>query len=742
MTDRPDIQRSLGLLGATGVGVGAIVGGGILALAGVAFAATGPSAIVAFALNGMIAVLTALSFAELATQFPESGGTYAFAKKVLTVEAAFSVGWVVWFASIVAAVLYAFGFGAFAVIALEEICRSVSGGAPSWMTGRAAVICLAVAATLVYTIGLTCRVAGGGQWPNVGKVLVFSILIAAGLWALVGKPAESISDHLSPFFAGGVMGLVRAMGYTFIALQGFDLIAAVSGEIRDPRRTIPRAMFLSLGAALAIYLPLLFIIATVGVAPGESITQASAEQPEAIVAIAARRYLGAFGYWLVVAAAILSMLSALQANLLAASRIARAMARDRTLPHWLEVLHPRRGTPTAAVLTTAAIVIVVLVLVPDVAAIGAASSLVFLVTFALAHRITVMARRRGGVAQPYFRTPWFPLVPTVGALACAALAAFQGLSVPSAGMIVCIWLALGGVLYASLFGRRARTMDAYTQALDAELVRLRGRNPLVLVPIANPTNAVAMVGVATALATPKVGRVILLSIVSPPADWQAVKAPPSLEASQAVVRGALTASFARGLAPEALTTVAADPWSEMARVVRAHRCESLLLGLSSLTESGLETRLEALMGQVACDVAILRAPSGWLLREVRRVLVPLGGHGEHDELRARLLASIHRLGARETTLLRVVPSTAAPRDQERAAAELRRVAKDEVAGNSRAIVVAEDDVANAVARQAAEADLVVLGLRRIGQRRKVFGELALRVARETNCGIIMISRRG
>jgi APA family basic amino acid/polyamine antiporter len=285
-------------------------------------------------------------------------------------------------------------------------------------------------------------------------------------------------------------------------------------------------------------------------------------------------------------------------------------------------------------------------------------------------------------------------------------------------------------------------MDAYAQALDAELVCLRGRSPLILVPIANPRNAVAMVSVATALATPKVGRVILLSIVSPPDDWQSEETPPSLEASQAVIRGALTASFARGLAPEALTTVAADPWSEIARVVRVHRCESLLLGLSSLTEPGLESRLEALMGQVACDVAIRRAPPGWLLRKARRVLVPLGGRGGHHELRARLLASIHRLGARETTLLHVIPSTAPARDRERAAAELRRVAKDEVAGDSSPIVVAEDDVAGAVARYAADADLVVLGLRRIGQRRKVFGELALRVGRETSCGIIMISRRG
>jgi len=96
------------------VGVGAIVGGGIFVLGGVAFEATGPSAVVAFALNGVIAVLTALSFAELASAFPESGGAYTYAKKVLTVRAAFGVGWVLWFAYIVAGVLYALGFAEFA----------------------------------------------------------------------------------------------------------------------------------------------------------------------------------------------------------------------------------------------------------------------------------------------------------------------------------------------------------------------------------------------------------------------------------------------------------------------------------------------------------------------------------------------------------------------------------------------------------------------------------------------------
>lgn len=736
------MQRTTGLLGATGIGVGAIVGGGILALTGVAFATAGPGAILAFALNGVIAFLTAMSFAELATQFPESGGTYAFAKKVLTVEAAFSVGWVVWFASIVAAVLYAYGFGAFAVIAIEEVYRATSGQPPAWLVGHGAVVGLSVAATLVYALSLTLRTGSGGPWMNIGKVLVFTVLIAAGLWAIVGAPAGTIREHLTPLFPGGALGLFQAMGYTFIALQGFDLIAAVAGEIRDPQRTIPRAMFASLGLALVIYLPLLFVVATVGMGPGESIAQRSAEQPEAIVAIAARRFLGPAGYWLVVAAAILSMLSALQANLLAASRIARAMARDRTLPHWLETLHPKRGTPTSAVLATALIVVGVLVFTPDVAAIGAASSLVFLITFALAHRIAIMARQRGGVSHPYFRTALFPLIPAAGALACLALAVFQGISVPSAGIIVCIWLALGGLLYSSVLARRARTVDAHSQAMDAELVRLRGRSPLVLVPIANPKNATAMVGMATALAPPKVGRVLLLSVVAPPEHWEPGQTPASLAGSLDAVREALTTSFATGLAPGALTTVNADPWSEIARVARAHDCESLLIGLSDLTAPGIEHHVEELMASVACDVVVLRAPLGWSLDTAPRVLVPVGGRGGHDELRARLLASIHRLGARQITLLSVLRSTATPREQDAARRELKRVARDEVPGKAEVVVALADDVLGELCRRAAENDLIILGLQRIGRHRRVFGQLALHVARETSCGLVMISRRG
>ncbi len=736
------IGRSLGLFGATGVGVGAIVGGGVLALAGVAFASAGPAAIIAFSLNGLIALLTVLSFAEMSTAYPESGGVYAFARRVLSIEAAFAFGWVVWFASMVAAALYARGFASFALLIVLRLAGSPFPAGGGWAGPSQAETLLALGAIAFYFFVLTRSVTGGGQWATWGKVAVFVLLIAGGLGAVARTSGREVAARLDPFFPLGARGMFEAMGFTFIALQGFDLIAAMAGEVRSPRRNIPRSMLLSLGIALAIYLPFLFLTATVGVPPGESIAAASAAAPEAIVAVAAENYMGPAGYWLVAVAGVLSMLSALRANLHAASRVALAMAGDRTLPHALALVRPLRGTPANSLAATAAIVAAALFVLRDVAAAGAASSLIFLITFALVHLICIVTRRRGGSGQDSFRVPCFPLLPSTGAAACLALALFQGFTVPPAGYITLVWLGAGGVLFLKLFARRARVVDASAEATDPELVRLRGRSPLVLVPIANPSSAESMVAVANALAPPRVGRVLILSVIHPPRSWTSGVYPQQLIEAQSVLREALTASFAASLAPEALTTVAPVPWIEIGRVARSYRCESLLLGLGRLDEQVMGGELERLVSLVECDVVFLRVHSGWKLNNVKRVLVPVGGRGGHDALRARLLSSLLRTGTREIRFLRVVTEGSSDLMVLRARQELLRLARDEVPGSSSAVVVRSNDVAREVGSRADECDLTVLGLQRISRRRKIFGDVTLRVAQESARPLLIISRKG
>ncbi len=742
MNTSTDTERRLGLFGATGVGVGAIVGGGILALAGVAFATTGPAAMLAFGLNGVIALLTALSLAEMASKFPESGGTYTFSKKVLSVEAAFTVGWVVWFASIVAAVLYAVGFAYFGLVMVSDLWRATQGTAPQWLIASHTITGVAVGSTILLAVGLMRTAAGGGQWVNVAKVIVFGVLILGGLWAVVRQPVAETGTMLQPFFRSGFGGLIQAMGYTFIALQGFDLIAAVGGEVRNPSKTLPRAMVLSLGIALAIYLPLLFVITTVGTPPGQLIGAAAAEDPEGIVAIAAQQYLGRFGYWLVIVAAVLSMWSALQANLFAASRIAQAMARDRTLPSPLSKLHSKRETPTIAIAVTALLVSLILLVLPDVSSAGAASSLIFLITFALAHWVAILVRQRSIRRPPPFRMPLFPAVPVIGGLACIGLAVFQGIAVPSAGLITLTWLGVGGILFLALFARRARVKDASSTALDPELLTLRGRTPLVLVPLANPQNAEAMITLADALVPAEIGRVLVQTVAVAPANWQPDDDPTPIERSQTVLRELLRASVKAGIRVEMLTTVAPRPMDEIARVARLHRCESVLLGLSEISEDNHGTHLEFLLGRLDAHVVVLRSRPDWRLGDARKILVPIAGRGGHEHLRAQLLGSLLRNADREVTFLRVLPAGARPDEMRRAERDLVRLAEDEGRKSHRVEVLQSDDALGAVAQRADESDLLILGVQRLDRHKKLFGGFTRQIAQRTSCPIIVMSSRG
>ncbi len=734
-------DRRLGLLGATGVGVGAIVGSGILALAGVAFATTGPSAIVAFALNGCIAFLTVFSFAELAARFPRSGGAYTYARNVLAVEAAFAVGWVVWFASVVASVLYAMGFAVFLVPFAERIALLLNDEVPGWIGARPALVVYALAAVGFYKWRLTRAAGGVSQWETVGKVVVFVVVVVAGFLALATEPPPpgALAERFRPFFADGFAGLAQAMGYTFIALQGFDLIAAVGGEVRDAERNVPRAMFLSLGTALVLYLPLLFLIVAVGT-PDRPIVEAAAANPEILVAEAARGFMGPVGYWLIVAAGLLSMLSALQSNLLAASRFARTMGADRTLPPRLARHAPGTGTPTAAIRLSAVVIALLVVAVPDVAVAGAMASLIFLACFALTHKIGYLARKRGGKPRG-FRTPAFPLVPLVGGSACLLIGIYQAVAVPAAGVLAAVWLGVGAVLYSLYLAPRARAVDASSEARDPEMMKLRGRRPVVLVPIANPASAETLVTMGKALAPPEVSRVQLLSVVAPPRRHPEDGLPKEVRDAQAVMGGALSTALKVDLRPEALITLHADPWSEIARVAEATRCECLLLGVGHLDDSLMTGPIAGLIGAVDADVVILRAPGGWTPEHARRILVPSRGGRDQSPVRARLLGSLARTAARDVTFLGVLSEKADTGVRRRAFRDLRRLAWDEAAGSAHAELAVGDDVAAEVARHAEDTDLLILGLHRSGRRRAVFSSLMLKIARATECPLLMISHR-
>ncbi len=732
--------RTIGLHQATGVGVGAIVGGGIFALAGVAFTSTGPATVLAFAFNGVIAFLTAMTFAEISSAFPESGGAYTFAKKILSVRSAFAAGWILWFAYIVAGVLYALGFAAFAAVAIQHTFHALDAVPPEWLGGRRTLLLLATIATLYYSVALVRSNDGGGNWATIGKVIVFLVLIIAGVVGLFGQPLSVTRASFSPFLTSGPSGLAMAMGFTFIALQGFDLVAAIAGEVKDPGHVIPKAMFRSLAWGLGIYIPLLLLVCAVGIAPGESIVSVAKANPETVIAIAAKRFLGTAGFWLVIVAAVLSTLSALQANLLAASRVAYSMARDRTLPSVLGDVHPTRKTPVLAIATTALTLSAIIFMVPDLASAGAAASLIFLLSFTLAHVTTYLARKRGGTTDAPYKTPWFPLVPVAGGLACLLMAIFQAIVVPDAAGILVIWVGLGVVLYWSIFAERAEIADATSSALDPRLVSLRGHSPLILVPIANPARTPALVSIANALAARGVGRILLLSVVPESESDDPEVVPAQLKDMQTIVYDALAQSYLTGHRPEALITSASKPMEEIRRIAEEHHCASLLIGMGEIT-AHTQSDFEMMLNGVHCEVAMLRSPVDWTASKVERILAPVGGRGSSHELRTRVLASLCRASPRELTFVSVLAPNASKEEVEEATSQLDKLSEMRIPGSIHKKLLRSEDAKAALLAEAGNHDLMLLGLKEVGWGKRVLGAFTLGLVSESPCATLLLSRR-
>ena len=741
--------RTLGAREATLLGVTAIIGGAPIVLAGAAFAAAGPAALLAVALDGALALLGALALAELGARFPRSGGIYLFAQRVLGLESAFTVGWLVLFGSLAATAVFALGFAAIAAAVAVAALEGAGAHVPAALDAPAAQVGLALAAVAAYGVRAYRRPRRPPALLTAAKVIGMAGIGAAGLVALGVRPS-ALAGALTPFFVGtpgaSLVGVAQAMGMMFISFQGFVLLSASAGELRDPARTLPRASVTTVAIATALYLPLFLATATVGRPEGVSLLAFAAATDAAMVAVGAERYLGDVGFWWVAATGVLAMLTALEAQLQGASRLARTMARDGTLPRVLGRTGAA-GVPRGAVLAASAFAALLVVGLPEVRTSGVAAGVIFLTVLALGHALALIVRRRdaarrdAGRRPPPYGAPWAPASLWLGGGAALVAASINAVTVPAAGVAVLAWLLLGALVYIVALKTQARALDAELEGAHPDVLALRGRRPLVLTPILNPANAEALVSVAHALAPPGVGRVTMLHIVR--RTEGPVPASADLATAQRVLGASMAAALGLGLAPQALTSLADDPWAEIARVARTLDCEVLLLGLSDLHHADTLARLDDLLGAVRSDVVVLRAPPGWHLERCQRVLVPFAGRADQERLRARLLASLARLANPEVEVVRLLPADVGEASRQRAQHQLERWVEGRELGRVRCVAEPAADPVAALAGRAATADLMVLGLPRRDADGHALGPFAATVtaAAPASCAVMLVHTR-
>ena len=475
--DGGELERTLGFVEAMTLGGGTMIGAGIFILPGIAAQNAGPASSISYAIAGFVALLAALSLSELATGMPIAGGSYHYVNRALGSLFGSVVGWGMWTGLMFASAFYMIGFGQYLV---EPI---------PFLDGRVFVVALGLAG-LALLVGVNYY--GTEESSSLQNVMIGAETAVVVVFVAVGVFFIDPSN-LEPFAPTGPAGVVATTGIVFISFLGFEIIATVAGEIKNPSRTIPLSMILSVVSVTLLYVLVMLVstgVVTIGVLAASPIP----------VADVATVYMGPVGAIAIVFAAIIAAISSSNSSVLAASRVIYAMGRDGVVSTWLNVSHPRFFTPHRAILVTggsiALLVSIGLGVDAIISLLAEAASFTFLVTYSLVHVSLVVFRRADpDEYDPSFRLPrgLYPAVPILGVVMSVVVVSQMAPVIVLVGSGI---VALGVVWYATY--ARSRVVD---EGLLGEALRRQPTDVYrVVVPVSNPETQRGLLRLAAASA--------------------------------------------------------------------------------------------------------------------------------------------------------------------------------------------------------------------------------------------------
>ena len=419
MQNQPDadLVRGIRRWDLVAICINGIIGAGIFGLPSRVYALIGTYSLIAFVACALVVALIILCFAEVSSRFEETGGPYLYAREAFQPAVAFEIGWLIWLARVTA-------FAANGNLLISYLSYFwLSATDPLW---RASVIVLVVAVlALINVLGIRQAAIVSNAF-TIGKLVPIIIFIAAGLFFLNPQAYEFGPSPTAGAFSQSVLLLVYAF-------TGFEMATIPAGEIRDPQRSLPRALLIAILVVAVLYI--MIQIVCVGTLPG----LAHSQKP---LADAGSRFLGTAGGAIISAGAIVSITGNLNILLLSGSRLPFAMAEQRQLPAFIGSIHRRFFTPYISILITAGLMLFLTLKSSFLAALTI-STIARLVTYgATCIALPVFRARREGPAAA-FRLPggtiiailslllivWLLLNSTLQEAKAAALAGAVGLAI-------------------------------------------------------------------------------------------------------------------------------------------------------------------------------------------------------------------------------------------------------------------------------------------------------------------------
>ena len=654
------LARELTWIDATMLGIGALMGGGVFVLLGIAAGVSGPALILSLFLNGFITFPTLLVYAELGSASDDAGGGYLWAKEGLGQPFGFLGGWLGWFSHVIACALYSLAAAAFALF----IARSAGWIDVSPDLVRYLALGLAALFIALNYVGVKIGIKAENAVNSLVLVVV-AAFIGFGLWEVYQHPA-TVSYNFDPFFPpgstlSGLSNVFLAMGITFIAFEGYEIISQTSEEIQDPKKSIPKAIFTSFLVVWAIMLLVAFI--TFGATSYDDGQQSwihlAAAKEHALVEAAGQ--IMPYGAMVIAGSALLLQITALNATIYSSSRVSFAMGRDGNLPRFFGKIHPQRRTPHFAVLGSGVLVLVMALL--PIATVAVAADVMFLLLFLLVNIAYIKLRKTIPQERFGFKAPFFPYIPLIGIATKAFLAIYLYRYSPVAWYVTLAWIIVGLVLYYSYIRPREH-LEPAVEPRPAFVARPPDRlrkayRILVLLSSPAPSTARSLARTAGAIAKSLDGEVLLLAPVIVPDVTP-------LDEGRRLFRGGPLLAEARTGVPQSvpvhtLVRIGHNLDALVREVVREEGVSLLLM--SGIGKATVGQPTGPLIGFPPCDLALLRhrveGPAG-------RVLVGGGGLGEsHAALAVRLGTAVAKAHGGQTLLYHI-------RDERRETTEARQ----------------------------------------------------------------------
>lgn len=417
----PRLKRELGLFAAVMMGLGSVVGTGVFVSIGIAAGIAGPAVVLAIAIGAVVATFNGLSSAQLAANHAVSGGTYEYGYRFLSPAFGFTAGWLFLIAKSASAATAALGFAGYVLGAFGSEARG-------WF------IPLALAAVAV----LTLVVLAGIRRSNLVNIVIVSITLSVLVFFVVaGLPLALANGRgfFTPFFAaadgrGSLQSVLYAAALMFVAYTGYGRIATLGEEVRDPFRTIPRAIVATLLITMAVYLA----VAAVAVGSvGSGVLGSAASSLAAPLEVVSRAFSFPGAPQILAFGAVTAMLGVLLNLILGLSRVLLAMGRNRDMPAAFGRLNAAGTTPPAAVVVVG-LIIAGLTLVGDVKTTWSFSAFTVLIYYAITN-LAALFIPAGSRLYP----KW---IAAAGLVSCLSLAFFveprvwlTGLALLGAGLL-------------------------------------------------------------------------------------------------------------------------------------------------------------------------------------------------------------------------------------------------------------------------------------------------------------------